>query len=124
MEKHKSQHGIYGEGKKREAEYPYLVKAAGSLGEPQPAEGEREGDEAGEQHAPENTLVRQPAIPAAPANKLLREQVDDSLWYQQRILPEVLIGEKKLPASPPVTPRGRARQPERVFVGDSSNRKD
>jgi hypothetical protein len=62
-------------GKEREAEEPATIEAHHSLCKTEPAEGQREGNQAGEQHSPEDALMCNPAIQAAPADKRLREEI-------------------------------------------------
>src|SRR6266700_1535755 len=124
MKEQKGKDRIHGNRKEGEAKEPDLVQSCWSLGKAQPAEGKREGNTAREEHAPEDALMRDPTIQAAPSNKLLREQVHNGFWNQQGVATEVLIGEKQSPTASPIATCRWASQPERVLVGHRRYSKD
>src|SRR5215831_6996798 len=119
MNDQKPKNGIDGNVKEWKAKEPEIIPAVWGLGKAQPAKCQWKGDAAGQNHTPEYALMRQPAVEATPANKLLRQQVgDDCLGYKLAVPAKIGEGEKQSPAPTPV-PAGRgARQPEGVLVGD------
>src|SRR5437867_6681286 len=124
MKEQKGKDRIHGNRKEGETEEPDLIQSCWSLGKAQPAEGKREGNTAGEEHAPENALVGDPTVETTSTDKLLREQVGNGFWDQQGVATEVLIGEKQSPTASPIAACRWTSQPERVLVGHRCYSKD
>ncbi len=84
-----------------QAEEPGLVLVGRHQREVDPAEGQREGDRAGQDHAPEDAHVHQPALATAPRMKVWREDVGPpGTGDEHRVLAEVAPGEE-VASSPP-----------------------
>src|SRR5947209_2647636 len=82
-----------------------------------PAEDEREGNQRGEDAAPHNQRVHQPARETAPCDKLLLDQiVRNRLCRARRVGQKFFALAEELPAAPPVDARRGTPQPQRIAI--------
>ena len=90
-----------------------------------PAPDQREGDRRGEQAAPHDQPVREPAQPAAPEDEAVGGELEQRAAAQaDGVAGQRAAREERLPAAPPVHARRRPLQPHRVAIGDAERREE
>ena len=114
-------------GPERHAEGKHAVatEIAGHRLEIDPAKDERKCDPSSDEATPHQKHVRQAAGAAAPPDKEVEQKdaTDTACEISER-LAHPPASEKRLPAAPPVQPRGRPLQPHRVAVAQAKYRKE
>src|SRR6266487_2857300 len=107
MNDYKGNKRIRGKSKEWETKEPDTIETRRGLRETQPAKGQREGNQTGEHHAPEDALVRDPAIQAAPTDKRL---VLPFLVVDNSIFPPNLRSTHNSPSGPAAHLEKRAKR--------------